>query len=212
MAKNRLGRRGVGVVALLCLLVSLAFASSSQAALLPTGPQAVCNPANQVFLPWNDTASYGLVPGGSFESSLSGWRLGYGATVVSGNESFKVNGAADAHSLYLPSGSSVVTAPACFDFADWQLRFFAKSVGAPTGSLHVKVVGRGLLGGLFTLLDAGTITTAPDGSWQPSDPVHIGLLAQLGSLLTTNSVSIQLTAVGGSFQVDDVYLDPRFQT
>jgi hypothetical protein len=207
---NTFRARSTGVLVLLCLLVALAVAGSSQAALLPTAPKAVCSPASQAFLPWQDAAYYGLVPGGSFESSLSGWSLGRGAQVVSGNESAHVNGPNDARSLYLPSGSSVVTAPACFAFADWKLRFFVKSVGPATGTLRVKLVGHGLLGSVFTLLDAGNVTASADGSWQPSAPIGIGVLAQLGSLLTTNSVSVQLTAVGGSFQVDDVYLDPWY--
>src|SRR5690348_14714704 len=101
----------MGVLVLLCLVVGLAFAGTSQAALLPTGPTAVCSPASQVFLPWQDDASYGLVPGGSFESSLYGWSLSRGASVVAGNETYQVGGAADATSLYLPAGASVITAP-----------------------------------------------------------------------------------------------------
>lgn len=202
MAKLSL-TRGVGILALLGVLAALALSTSSQASLLPTAPKAVCNPTSQVFLPWNDTAYYGLVPGASFEGSLSGWSLN-GARVVSGNESFHVAGAADSHSLSIPAGTTVSTPPACFQFADWQLRLFARG----SGQLRVRVVARGLLGGLLSILDGGTVTPAADGSWQPSNPMDIDLLTQLAGLLTSNSVSVQLTAIGAPVQVDDVYLDP----
>jgi hypothetical protein len=193
--------RGPALVALLAALVVMAVAAPSQAALLPTAPTAVCPSVRQVFLPWNDSAYYGLVPGASFEGSLGGWALYGGATVVAGNEPSHVTAPTDARSLYLPAGSTVTTPPACFQFADWQLRFFARSVGSSGGQLHVRVIARGLLGGVLSVLDEGTVSTAPDGSWQLSDPVDISLLTQL-------SISIQFTAVGGGFQIDDVYLDP----
>lgn len=202
MAKLSLAR-GVGVLALLGVLVALAFSTSSEAALLPTAPRAVCNPTSQIFLPWGDTANYGLVPGASFEGSLRGWSLN-GAGVVADNESFQVGGASDSKALYIPAGVTVSTPPSCFHFADWQLRLFTQG----TGQLRVRVVARGLLGGLLSLLDAGTVSPAPDGSWQLSNPVDIDLLTQLAGLLTSNSVSLQLTAIGGPVQVDDIYLDP----
>jgi hypothetical protein len=208
VAKLSLSRRSGVVLALLCLLLTLAAAGSSQAALLPTAPKAVCNPPSQPFLPWNDTASYGLVPGGAFESGTSGWSLGGGAKVVSGNESFYVNSRSDSHSLYMPAGSSVTTPAACFQFADWKVRFFVENVGSPSGALRVQVVSHGLLG-IVSILDGGTISAG--GTWNPSDPIQIGLLSQLGGLLTNNTLSLRFTAVnGGAFQLDDIYLDPTF--
>jgi hypothetical protein len=208
VAKLSLSRRGGLVLALLYLLLTLAAAGSSQAALLPTAPKVVCNPPGQFFLPWQDTAYYGIFPGGALESGTSGWSLGGGAKVVSGNETFYVNSRSDTHSLYMPAGSSVTTPAACFQVADWQVRFFLKNLGPSSGALRVQVISHGLLG-IVSILDAGTVSAG--STWQPSAPVTIDLLSQLGGLLTNNTLSLRLTAVNsGVFQVDDLYLDPTF--
>ena len=47
------------------------------------------------FTPWLDPMHYTLLPGGSFEGGAAGWTLSGGARVMSGNETYKVNGAGD---------------------------------------------------------------------------------------------------------------------
>jgi hypothetical protein len=201
----------VTLVAALALLLS----ASANASLLPGLLPGVLSPSNtpttcdtsasQPFAQWGDTASYALAPGGSFEGQLPGWSLGWGTKVVSGNEPFYVHGAADSHSLYIPAGGTVLTAPMCFAPGDWKLRFFAKSSGQ-YGSLRVTVQVKSLLG-LLTLLDGGTVSAS--GTWKPSPELPIGLLTQVGGLLATDAVSFRLTASSGSsWLVDDVYLDP----
>ena len=57
-----------------------AASAACHAALINTDP---CDNATltQPFLPWGDSNSYKLVPGGDFEGSMSGWTLSGGATV-----------------------------------------------------------------------------------------------------------------------------------
>jgi hypothetical protein len=85
------------------------------------------------------------------------------------------------------------------------MRFFARSTGA-NGSLHVQVIFRGLLGNLTGLLNVGTLSPSSYPSWQPTQRVSSLLALPLG----TSSAQVLLTsqAKSGSWQVDDVYLDP----
>ena len=88
----------------------------------------------------------------------------------------------------------------CFAAGDWHLRF----VGTGSGQLRVTVTVNSLLG-LVSILDGGTVSG--NGTWQPSPKVGL-LLTNVGGLLTTQAISIRLTATSGASQVDDVYLDP----
>jgi hypothetical protein len=168
----------------------------------PSDTPDVCDTnASQPFARWGDSNNYVLVPGGSFEDGASGWKLGGGAKVVRGNETFYVHGAGDRYSLYLPSGSSATSPPMCFAPGDWHFRLFATD----SGSVRVKVVVRSLLG-VVSLLDGGTVKAG--STWRPSPDVQLTLTNVCG-VLATDSVSIRLLPAGDSdLRVDDVYLDP----
>ena len=152
-----------------------------------------------------DKSYYVLAPGGSFESGAPGWTLGRGVTVVSGNEPWKVHGASDSHSLYIPGGSSATTPPMCFAPGDWHMRFFAASSSNSLSSLQVRVRVKSLLG-VLSILDGGKISA--NSTWQPSARLAL-LLTNLTGILATNSVSFQFVpSDGASWRIDDVYLDP----
>jgi hypothetical protein len=177
------------------------FALPSDAGLLGTGPARYCDPDSfQAFRPWSDSSNYMLTPGGSFESGTPSWSLTGGAKVKSGNESFYINDEGDTRSLYMPSGSSATSPTMCFAAGDLHLRF----VGKGSGNVRVTVHVNSLLG-LVSILDGGRVS--PDGSWTPSPRVGL-LLSNVGGLLTTKAISLELTASDGSVQIDDVYLDP----
>lgn len=155
----------------------------------------------QPFARWGDYNNYVLVPGGAFESGDPAWKLGGGARVVRGNETFYVNGRSDQQSLFLPDGS-VATSPAmCFDPGDWHFRFFV----AGSGSVRVKVQVRSVLG-VLSVLDGGTVRAG--STWRPSPEVEL-LITNVCSVLATDSVSVRFSPVGDSdIRIDDVYLDP----
>jgi hypothetical protein len=85
------------------------------------------------------------------------------------------------------------------------VRTFAHSVSA-NGSLRVQVVFRGLLGNLTGLLNVGSLSAGSYSSWQPTQRVLLTLALPL--LTTSAQVQLTSTAASGSWQVDDVYLDP----
>jgi len=160
----------------------------------------------QPFTRWLDYASYTLVPGGTFESSLTGWTLAGGAKVVSGNEPFDVHGNGESHSLSLPAGSSATTPTMCVTLAHPDLRFFARNTGSSLSALAVSVTFPTLLGQVT--LPVSAVVAGP--SWAPTLPLPIVLnTLALVSPDGTIPVSFRFTPVlGGNWQIDDTYVDP----
>ena len=60
--------------------------------LVASAPDCSPKPTSKPFAPWGDTSDYNLAPGGSFEPSKGSWKLS-GASIVDGNEPWKVSGA-----------------------------------------------------------------------------------------------------------------------
>jgi hypothetical protein len=160
-------------------------------------PSATSTP----FVGWKDYANYAFSPDGGFEGGGSGWTLGGGARVVSGNESFYVHSTADKFSLSLPAGATATTPPMCISLFSSKMRFLTK--GSYGSKVKVQVIYRGLLSSVLGIFDGGTIT--PSGSWNASP--EMSMLGGTLPLLTA-SVSFRFTAVGAAASIDDVYLDP----
>lgn len=199
--------RSFVLLALVALLAALAITVTpkADAGLIGTPPPSGCDSASQVFAPWGDSAYYALVPGGSFESGTPAWAMSGGARVVAGNEPFYVRSRSDSRSLYLPSGSAALSPTVCFGLGDWHGRFFVRNAGSGGGSLKVDIVVKSLVGGLVSILDGGSVSAG--GTWSPSPRIRL-TLTNLCSLLGVRAIAFRFRASGGSFQVDDVYLDP----
>jgi hypothetical protein len=154
----------------------------------------------QPFAPWGDNANYAFAPNGGFESGATDWTLSAG-TVAAGNEPFYLHSTADRSSLSLPSGASATSPPMCISLLSGKMRFVAR--GTPGTKVKVQILYNGLVSSVLGILDGGTY---PLGSvWSPSPQV-----AMLGGELPllTSSVSFRFTAIGGTVNIDDVYLDP----
>jgi hypothetical protein len=112
-----------------------------------------------------------------------GWTLAGGAAVVN-------DGA-----VSLPAGSSATTAPICIGLGHPTVRFFARNTGNPLSLLRVSaVVGE-------TELPIGLVPAGRE--WAPSPPLLLAV-----NLLGADSVAFKFAADGGSWSVDDVYVDP----
>jgi hypothetical protein len=205
-----LDRRNIRRLALTLAAVSAAAALAAPSAksglLLPPEPATPCGSSSQIFSPWGDRAYYQLAPGGSFEPGTFPWLLTRGAKVVEGNEPFFVGGTGHTRSLYLPSGSTAYSPPACFGFGHWHLRFFAVNTGSRYSTLRVSVVVQHLVGTL-SILDGGTVSHT--GTWQPSPKLGL-LVSTLTSPLGGRSISLRFTPTGtnAAWRIDDVYIDP----
>jgi hypothetical protein len=207
MAGKRLLRRGLpGLLAVLALGAMPAAASAGTLSLGLDGCPA--RTTTQPFARWLDWSNYTPVPGGTFESSLSGWKLTGGAKVVAGNETFNVHGAGEKLALSLPSGSSATTPAMCTAVLDPTLRYFAANDGGLLSLLTVQILYYPPGGGVLTLplgLNVG------GKNWAPSLPTIVA--ANLLGLLNGGQAQVAFrftpTGLGAKWRIDDVYLDPR---
>lgn len=188
------------VVAASGLLVPAASAGRARGLLLPS-----CGAKSYPFKPWGDSDAYCAFPNLGFESGTTGWTLKGNASIVSGNEPWHVSGPGT-HALQLGPSATATSSPLPVSLLDPWIRFFARSNGA-NGSLRVQVVFHGLLGNLTGLLNIGSLSAGSYSSWGPTAPVP----SLLALPLATSTAQVVLTSQqsSGSWQVDDVYLDPR---
>jgi hypothetical protein len=189
-------------------IASAAFASTASAGLVTASAESCDDGAlTQPFQRWGDRANYKPVGGGSFESGATGWQLSGRAQVVSGNESFKVGGSGHSRSLSLPAGSRATTPFVCVGMHEPTLRLFARRQSGLLTSLLVEVQLQTSLG-----LSAWLPVLPGDlggGSWHPTAamPVLVNLLTL--STVDRTPVRFRFTPLLlGSWQIDDVYVDP----
>jgi hypothetical protein len=213
VAASLVHRFSIALCAALAATALAATAASAQSAglgdLLGGLLNANCNSSgSQVFAPWADYASYFLAPNGGLENGSNGWSLSGGASVVSGNEPFYASGD---HSLFLPSGSTAMSATTCIGSGDLYVRMFGADAGGTDSGLRVRVVWYGLLNKVLGITDVNTF--APGSAWSPTDKlssaggsIAVSLLPIVGS----TSARVQVTPIGSGsrWQVDDLYIDP----
>ena len=194
----------VGALALVCVP-----AASAQAAGLVNTDSCDNATLTQPFAPWGDSSYYKLVPGANFEGSMAGWTLTGGAAVVPGSEPFGATGSVGKYSLYLPAGASAQSPYTCVDFAYPTFRFFAKNNGLLSTVLVSVVYKEPLLGAVA--IPIGPVALSP--TWGPSIPMLTASEVQglVNGLLArgTPQVALRFTALTGSSQIDDVFVDPR---
>lgn len=178
-----------------CLAPIAAFGATAGAQ-ADTADMSLCNgaPVSQPFAPWGDNASYQLAPGGDFESSS--WTLAGGAQIVSDSEPFAGTGTLGSGALSLPAGATATSPLICLNAAYPSLRMFA----AGLGNVSVSILSGG------QSIPLGTIHAGD--SWAPSRSLNTN--GAVNGLLNggTADVSIQLTGLNGSPEVDDVFIDP----
>ena len=203
---RRIGRTAVAAV--IAAIASTAFASTASAGLVTASASNCDDPAfEQPFARWGDKASYKLLGNGGFESGATGWTLSGGAYVASGNESFDVGGADDSRSLVLPGGSRAVSPFTCVGLDEPTLRLFAKRRSGLLTTLGVEMQVQTSLGlSLWLPVLPGDLGGS---SWHPT--LAMPLIANLLTLSSTDRTAVRFRfspVLLGSWQIDDVYVDP----
>lgn len=190
-------RKIAGRVAALTCLAMLAGAGSA----LADCPQ---QPVSQPFSQWNDTSDYFLVPGGSFEGS-PGWTLS-NAQLTPANEPWHVDAATDSQSVTIDAGGSATSPYFCIDNTMPSLRLFAQQAMAGS-DLQVQALVQTAGGGVATV----NVADLADGSvpaWAPTAPIT----GNTGSIPSGQTVQVALRfsvpGTAGSWQLDDIYVDP----
>jgi hypothetical protein len=198
-------RRLAAPFAVVVSLLVLGAGSAHASLLVADGENCGQYTSSQVFLPWADPANYTLSPGGDFENANGQWALAGASRVAGDNEPFQVGGANDHSSLSLPSGSVAVSQPLCVGLAEPTLRLFVKQVSGPAlAGLRVEALFDDATGETQSL----RIGTLGAGSGWTLSP-QMAIVANLLPLLDEGTpVAFRFTPLGGSFRIDDVYVDP----
>jgi hypothetical protein len=193
------------LVLVAALTTSATVAGTAEAGVLTKSATGCGEPVlSQPFKPWADNAYYKLVD--DFESGSDGWTLTGGAAVVAGNASQRVGGAADAKSLQLPAGSTATSPPVCVGLDEPTMRYFARKNSGLLSTLTVSVQVQLELG-LWVTLPVGVDL---GGAWHPS--LTNLVVANLLPLFPPDQTAVRFKfapLLGGSWQIDDVYVDPR---
>jgi hypothetical protein len=192
-------------------MLFVAAPSASAGILVKSATDCTSPAASQPFSRWSDHSSYIPAPQGSFESGASDWSLSK-ASVVGGNESYNIAGDGGSHSLQIKPGGYALTRTICVGLDRPTLRFMSRSSGGLLGlsTMAVSVRVETSLG-LVVELPVGVVL--PSSNWQPSLPMPI--LASLLPLLPGQMTPVQFRftpLLGGTYTIDDVYVDPRQRT
>jgi hypothetical protein len=202
-------RTGRTVAALFTAVVACAAISAPANAAVLTASATNCDDGTitQPFKQFRDTSNYKLL--GSFETGTPAWTLAGGAKIVSGNESYNVGGGGQSKSLSLPSGSSAVSPFTCVGLAEPSMRLFAKRDSALLGlvsTLSVQIQVQTSLGlSVWLPVLPGDLGGS---SWHPT--ASMPLLANILPLSASDRTPVRFRFMPllGSWQIDDVYVDP----
>lgn len=174
------------------LLSFSAFASAAQACSYPD--------ASQVFSQWGDSDYYQLAPDGGLEEGGSDWRLRGGASVVSGNESYYLNGPADQYSLSIPFGGTATSPRICVDSSTPTFRLMARNGGDSDSRLLVtEIFWSG-----WRLKVRSTVVHA-GAEWAPTQQLQLDTDDQVEHGARLNFTPLDNR---GEWQLDDLYIDP----
>jgi hypothetical protein len=202
--KMRLGR--LTALAALAVGALAAVPSTAGAVLVERSPSCEAQATGKAFAKWGDGRNYVLAPGGSFEDGAVGWQL-RGASIVSGNESFYVGGRSHSKALKLDGGETATSPEICVGLEHPTIRLFTRNNRLLLSALTVEVIVQTSVG-LKVPVPIGVVL--PHSSWKPT-PSYL-VVANLLPLLPNNytPVAFRFRAVGGgSWWIDDFYVDPR---
>jgi len=198
-------------VTVLACGTATAGAASSRAQRAFAATQCPARTMTSPFAHWGDTGRYFMLDNGGFEKGTTSWTLAGGASVVSGNESFHLNSSSDSHSLRLPTGASAQSVATCFDVNAQTVRLMVKGPSSPGAQLKVDAYVLTQTSGGPNIRTVSTQIVNPGTSWNPSAAVTFSL-GQSQMLAATATVQFTFTALGGTWQIDDVYVDPFVST
>jgi hypothetical protein len=185
------------------LVLTAAAAAAIVAAPAGNASPLLCSGTGQPFAQFGDMSSYFGFSNNGFENGATGWKLS-GAAVAPGNEPWFVNGSGSS-SLSIGPGGSAASPLVCtsLDAPGW--RMFAHAAGA-NGALQAQIVFYGLLGNVTGILNLTSFDAGGYSAWEPTSDVP----SLLSLPITTYAAQLRLTntSTSGTWQVDDVFVDP----
>ncbi len=171
----------------------------------PGVASAACagGPESHPFAEFGDDANYAPAPNGGFESGATGWTLS-GSQVVEGNETYAESGS---HSLAIGANGRAVSPAVCVGSEYPTFRFFARQLSGGSGATLTASLRWINLLGITVESPAGTVPAS--SAWAPSPVMRLGDSSPLW--LGASTLNVQLvfkSSGGGSWAIDDAYIDP----
>lgn len=151
------------------------------------------------FSQWGDQNQYFVANNGRFEGGTKDWTLAGGASIVTDQATWKVNGASDKKALSLPSGTSATSVSICVAANEESLRFFYKSPG--TGSVKIRMDVADSTGWAYSWYSFGTTRQG----WGVSPIIKLPSLRDADG---DQWITLTFESTGGTWLVDDVMIDP----
>jgi hypothetical protein len=186
------------------ILLVLVAAATAAIVAVPTGSAALkCSGTTEPFAQFGDNDSYFGFSNNGFENGTNGWQVSR-ASVAAGNEPWSVNGGGSS-SLSIGPGGSASSPRVCAALNAPHWRLFAHSNGA-NGDLRAQVIFYGLLGNVLGILNFTSFDTAGYTTWAPSSFVPSSLALPL--LTWSAQLRLTSTATSGTWEIDDVFVDP----
>jgi hypothetical protein len=209
---DRTGRDGavvhriVRLLSATALVVAMLGAGSGSALAFGTAVPCTSRAEAPAFAGWGDTFSYFRVPNGGFESGATDWALTGGASVVTGNEPYRVGAATDTRSLRIPAGATAESRTICVSRGEDTIRLFVNNARVSGSILHVEAIVRSTSGQTAQTAFDVNGDAAPAG-WAPT--MRLGIPNLLGGT-GTEELTLRFTTRGtaATWSVDDVYVDP----
>jgi hypothetical protein len=192
----------LSAVLILCLAPALAHANSCPA-----------KPTSKAFQKFGDEANYVLVEGGLFGSGTPNWSLGSAELANENPEAEnsqydfgdgRGSEGGSSRTLQIPDGATVVSAPFCVDSSYPSFRFLMRRVSGDYESATLDV-------SLRWSDSRGRQHETSDASLQAHRQWTLTPVLELASKLpagVTPNVRLVFQPNGGSFAIDDIYIDP----
>jgi hypothetical protein len=179
----------------------------------PTYADCPAAEVSQPFAPWGDANDYIEVANGSFDDGLTGWTVEGKPEAVSLVQTPDADGLPD-NALQLSKGGAVLSPTMCYDLTRPHAKLFARAVDgkAREKSLKIRVVYPEYPKGNSKDIDVGEVATPESSAWGPTPELSTSLERQriLPNEVGNRIFQLELVATGrGSWQLDDLYLDPR---
>ena len=178
---------------------------------LPAVADAACptTPTTKAFQRFGDMADYSLVSNAHFESGTTGWSLTK-ASVVTGNETYKVRSTTDSKSLAIQPTGLAISPAFCVGIEHPSFRFFARQTSGSWATLVVKLRWTGSDGRVNDTVVGSLNGSGGYTSWAPTPALALGSTLPLWQ--ASQSLSVRLVFdpedFGGAWAIDDVYVDP----
>ncbi|MCC6831944.1 MAG: hypothetical protein IT200_11415 [Thermoleophilia bacterium] len=176
------------------------------------------------FAALGDTAAYAPVPGGDFEGKLTGWTLTGGAATVTDRVDNLGKGG-DTRALSLPVGATATSALMCVTTDYPYFRFFTRSKSTSIlSNLRVDVIYEATTP--VTVIPVALLNGSKMGAWQATPQLTTGvvlatiaanlsaaqqILAGTKPIVGAGPMRVRVTAIGGVWEADSLYVDPRMR-